>query len=124
MSVYRISAVTIRVKDMARSCEFYSRIPGFALSYGGPTESFTSFEVGQEKMYLNLELVSKTDAQDFGRIIFHVNDVDELYRRIKKDSFLSANATIESEPRNAAWGERFFHVRDPDGYHLSFAKPL
>jgi len=27
-------------------------------------------------------------------------------------------------PRDAAWGERFFHVTDPDGHELSFAEPL
>ena len=75
-------------------------------------------------MYLNLELAMETRSQDFGRIIFHVDDVDELYRHIKNDGFLSVNATIESEPKDAPWGERFFHVRDPNGYQLSFAKPL
>jgi len=25
-------------------------------------------------------------------------------------------------PRDAAWGERFFHVTDPDGHELSFAE--
>jgi uncharacterized glyoxalase superfamily protein PhnB len=27
-------------------------------------------------------------------------------------------------PMNASWGERFFHMRDPDGYQLSFAMPV
>ena len=27
-------------------------------------------------------------------------------------------------PRNASWGERYFHLQDPDGHELSFAKPL
>src|SRR5438094_9365715 len=26
-------------------------------------------------------------------------------------------------PRDAEWGERFFHVTDPDGHELSFAWP-
>lgn len=125
MAVYRISAVTIRVRDMARSCEFYSRLPGFTLAHGGAADSFSSFESGQgSKMYLNLELSSETAARDFGRVIFHVVDVDALYRHIKSDDFLSSTATLEGEPRDAAWGERFFHVRDPDGYQLSFARPL
>jgi uncharacterized glyoxalase superfamily protein PhnB len=28
------------------------------------------------------------------------------------------------KPRNASWGERYFHMRDPDGHELSFARPL
>jgi uncharacterized glyoxalase superfamily protein PhnB len=27
-------------------------------------------------------------------------------------------------PRDATWGERYFHVTDPDGHELSFARPL
>jgi uncharacterized glyoxalase superfamily protein PhnB len=25
-------------------------------------------------------------------------------------------------PTDAPWGERYFHLRDPDGHELSFAK--
>ena len=32
--------------------------------------------------------------------------------------------TPDTEPRDAEWGERFFHVTDPDGHELSFARPL
>jgi len=27
-------------------------------------------------------------------------------------------------PLNASWGERYFHLHDPDGHELSFARPL
>ena len=27
-------------------------------------------------------------------------------------------------PCDAEWGERYFHIADPDGHDLSFAKPL
>jgi uncharacterized glyoxalase superfamily protein PhnB len=27
-------------------------------------------------------------------------------------------------PRNAEWGERYFHLTDTDGHELSFAQPL
>lgn len=125
MAVCRISAVTLRVKDMDVSCNFYSRIPGFTLAHGGPKEPFSSFEAGKtSQMYLNLELTQEADKHDFGRVIFHVDDVDEIYRHMMNDEFLSVTATLEGEPRDAAWGERFFHVRDPDGYQLSFARPL
>jgi catechol 2,3-dioxygenase-like lactoylglutathione lyase family enzyme len=125
----RISAVTLAVENMARSCDFYSRIPGFALAYGGnPGSQFTTFQIGREghAMYLNLEkrAGSPGSARDFGRIIFHVEDVDDLYSYMKNDSVISPLAALENEPRDAPWGERFFHVRDPDGYQLSFAKPL
>jgi len=27
-------------------------------------------------------------------------------------------------PEDATWGERYFHISDPDGHELSFARPL
>jgi catechol 2,3-dioxygenase-like lactoylglutathione lyase family enzyme len=110
-------------KDMKRSCDFYSRLPGFTLAYGGATGPFTTFEVGGGKMYLNLELAGRP-MTDFGRIVFHTEDVDGLYRYMKNDSAISGAATFENEPADAPWGERYFHVREPDGYQLSFARPL
>ena len=37
---------------------------------------------------------------------------------------LDAGHRPEFPPRDAPWGERYFHVRDPDGHELSFARPL
>ena len=59
MEIYKISAVTL-IKNMQKSCSFYSQIPGFKLVYGGSSDdTFSTFEIGKEhipKMYLNLEL--------------------------------------------------------------------
>ena len=111
-----ISAVTLATADMARAVRFY-RALGFAIRYGGENASFSSFTVGSG--YLNLVPRAGTAPGWWGRVIFHVSDVDELYARAK-DAGLAPTA----EPRDADWGERFFHVIDPDGHELSFAKPL
>lgn len=136
MKVYRISAVTLIVENMEKSCNFYSQIPGFKVAYGGSSEdTFTTFEIGEHitKMYLNLELSipnsnhSGSDRkrwQHFGRIIFHTEDVDKLYSYFKGNMNISNLISFENEPTNAAWGERFFHIREPDGYQLSFAEPI
>ena len=55
----------------------------------------------------------------WGRLIFHVDDVDALHRRL-----LAMGLTPAAAPEDAAWGERFFHINDPDGHELSFACPL
>jgi len=149
MKVYRISAVTLKVKDMGKSCSLYSKIPGFRLTYGGePSDRFTTFEIGKESKaatYLNLELIEdheddysgsadfnnksnlggKTQGiENFGRIIFHTEDVDKLYSYMKRDGYISKSIVFENKPTNASWGERFFHIREPNGYQLSFAQPL
>ncbi|WP_148699581.1 VOC family protein [Candidatus Nitrososphaera evergladensis] len=179
MRVYRISAITLKVDKMESSCQFYSKIPGFRIVYGGaPSDAFSTFEVGEgeRKAYLNLELAERAgrktvkldnnkhhhhytvvDQQqsldhdenlekamktttgterekerggkqgsrsDFGRIILHTENVDDLYEHMRKDEFLSNHAIFETEPVDAPWGERFFHIREPNGYQLSFAQPL
>ena len=131
MNVHEISAITLLVKDMNKSCKFYSKIPGFKLTYGGsPSDLFTSYEIGKSTHYLNLEL-SKTrhnnkdrDIRTVGKIILHTEDVDELYHYFKNDKTISQLILFENEPSNASWGERYFHIRDPDGYLLSFAKTI
>jgi len=128
VKVYRLSAITLVVKNMETSCKFYSRIPGFKLVCGGAsTDSFTTYEAGKaSNIFLNLELRNSRDqnTRDFGRIIFHTNDVDKLYSYLKNDAHISKLVYFETEPADASWGERFFHMRDPDGYQLSFATPI
>ena len=117
MAVRLISAVTLAVEDMARAVAFYQTAVGLELSYGGPEESFTSLRIGDS--YLNLVLVPHRDTSWWGRVILHVDDVDALYRQITR-----SGAEPTTSPQDAPWGERYFHVNDPDGHELSFARPL
>jgi len=122
--VEKISAVTLSVSDMKKSIEFYSKIPNFKIVYGGSDSKFTSFMIEDvTKSYLNLKL-SKMDSPNFGRIIFYVDDVDELFAYMENDEIISRLCKLESKPEDAIWGERFFHMLDPDGYKLSFATPI
>jgi catechol 2,3-dioxygenase-like lactoylglutathione lyase family enzyme len=115
--IERISAVTLAVRDMARAVRFYQTL-GFKLRYGGEAASFSSFQVGIG--YLNLVLAPAGFSPSWwGRVIFYVEDVDALYRRLV-DAGLSPSTT----PEDASWGERYFHINDPDGHELSFARPL
>ena len=138
MKVYEISAITLRIMKMDRSCHFYSQIPGFRLVYGGSVNDvFSTYEIGDSnssKVYLNLELFHQTNDQNiqydhviaaarthFGRIIFHTDDVDKLYDYFKNNESISTEVIFENAPTDAPWGERYFHIREPDGYQLSFA---
>ena len=112
-----ISAITLGTHDMVRAVTFY-RALGFSLLYGGEGASFTSFAVGAG--YLNLMAQPAARAWSWwGRVIFWVSDVDGLYARAVDLGFHPAGP-----PRDAEWGERYFHLTDPDGHELSFAQPL
>ena len=117
MIIERISAITLKVTDMGRSVHFYNEILGLEIIYGGPHASFTSLGTGgAQDAILNLE--QGVTNSDWGRLIFHVKDVDELW------TYLKARDFDAPPPRDASWGERYFHLHDPDGHELSFAKPL
>lgn len=112
-----ISAVTLATHDMRSAVSFYTSL-GFEILYGDESSSFTSFRAGSG--YLNL--IAQGDERQWswwGRVIFHVADVDALYRRA-----LSAGYQPTTAPHDAEWGERYFHLSDPDGHELSFARPL
>jgi len=36
----------------------------------------------------------------------------------------SARVRPATTPEDAEWGERYFHLTDPDDHEISFAKPL
>jgi len=111
-----ISAVTLATRDMRRAVRFY-RMLGFQSVYGGEDAAFTSFRAGPN--FLNLiAQPAERHWSWWGRLIFYESDVDALYARV-----LAAGCRPDAAPRDAEWGERFFHLTDPDGHELSFAWP-
>ncbi|MEQ9335288.1 VOC family protein [Thalassobaculum sp.] len=112
-----VSAVTLATADMSRAVDFYRRL-GFGLTKGGAGAAFTTLDAGGQS--LNLTAEAGTGAPGWwGRVIFHVADVDASYRHV-----LAQGVTPEFPPRDAPWGERYFHMVDPDGHEISFARPL
>lgn len=112
-----ISAITLATHEMSRAVRFY-RALGFEVLHGGEASLFTSFRAGAG--YLNV-IAQPAERRWFwwGRVIFYVTDVNALYARA-----LTAGCQPTTAPRDAEWGERFFHLIDPDGHELSFARPL
>ena len=112
-----LSAVTQATADMRRAVAFYE-VLGFELSSGGPERDFATFRVGG--LALNLALRSPYVAgTPWGRLVFWVDDVDAMYRLT-----IEAGLNPAAPPRDAEWGERYFHILDPVGHELSFARPL
>jgi uncharacterized glyoxalase superfamily protein PhnB len=112
-----ISAITLATHDMPRAVQFYRSL-GFDVLHGGETSPFSSFRAGSG--YLNLIAQPRDKHWSWwGRVIFYVADVDALYERA-----LAAGWQPSTAPRDAEWGERYFHLTDLDGHELSFARPL
>jgi len=117
MKVEKISAITLRVENMRASVRFYRDVLGLEITYGGEEAYFSSLRTKDGKdPILNLE--QGKPATEWGRVIFYVVDVDALWAYLKERGF------DPERPRDATWGERYFHMPDPDGHELSFARPI
>lgn len=118
MTIESISAITLGTHDMARAVRFYRALGFDDIVHGGEGAAFTSFRVGAGYLNLTAQAANKQWSW-WGRIIFHVADVDSIHAKA-----LAAGLTPSTAPRDAEWGERYFHLTDADGHELSFARPL
>jgi len=92
---------------------------GFEVAYGGRGTPFTSLRAGSGFVNLQLDPDHAPVPRIWGRVILWVDDVDAAHARV-----LAAGGIPHDPPADAPWSERFFHVTDPDGHELSFARPL
>ena len=116
-TIEKNSAVTLRVVNMTESVRFYKDVLGMDLLYGGEGAEFSSLRARDtQSAILNLE--QGEPVIRWGRVIFYVTDVDALWNHLKDRGF------DPEIPRDASWGERYFHMPDPDRHELSFARPL
>ncbi|CAE7803559.1 unnamed protein product, partial [Symbiodinium sp. CCMP2456] len=129
--VQGINAVTFATSDMQASYEFYAKL-GMNCTYGGPRSDFTTFggtgggpSGGDNRYHVNLFRSSSYAPpahgawNGVGRSIFYVSDVNVFYNQIT-----AAGLNAEFAPKDADWGERYFHILDPMGNELAFAAPL
>ncbi len=107
--------MTLAVRDMPSAVGFYEKL-GMEVTYGGGTSGFTTMRSGD--VVLNLILSDDQRQAWWGRVILRVEDVDRIYAQLK------AEGLAPERPQDADWGERFFHIWDPDGHELSFAELL
>jgi catechol 2,3-dioxygenase-like lactoylglutathione lyase family enzyme len=89
------------------------------LPHGRDDAAFTSLRAGEENFLNLIAQPAERRWSWWGRLIFYDSDVDALHARLA-----AAGYPPDTEPRDVEWGERFFHITDPDGHELSFAWPL
>ncbi len=89
----------------------------------GASRSFQEGRIGEMALCLMglaclLNLEQGKVVNNWGRVIFYVSDVDRFWMYLREKGF------NPERPKDASWGERYFHMLDPDGHELSFAQPL
>ena len=103
-----LEGLTLHVRDVEVSREFYMRMPGFVLQHHRPGQ-FALFRVGDSLLGL----------LGIGAPGFHIeiatSDLDELYAQL-----LARGLPVKGAPRQRGWGERTLTLVDPDGNQLEF----
>jgi hypothetical protein len=93
----------------ANPVRFYRDVLGLELACGGEDVCFSSFRAkGVEYPILNLE--QGHSVTGWGRMIFYVADGDAFWEYLRGKGF------DPESPRDASWGERYFHMPDPDDH--------
>lgn len=118
--------VTLSVRDLAASKQWYEQALGFQhiFSMPGPSGETVLMHLRWTKFADLLLIPDRTPVQHAPKgagisINFSVTNgsVDELAERARQHA-----ARIVSEPQNRPWNTRDFAVADPDGFILTFSK--
>ena len=104
--VEKVSAVTLRVANMEASVRFYKDVLGLEMIYGGEGSYFTSLRTKDGDTILNLE--HGNASIQWGRLIFHVSDVDRFWAYLME--ILVCNLFYHSTHIFAAWQQRLSTV--------------
>ena len=92
---------------MGEAVAFY-RALGFHLLYGGAEAAFTSFRVRRRIPQPAARRSGSRHRAAWGRVVLWVDDVDAMYERA-----VTAGFHPDTDPPDASWGERYFHIHDP-----------
>lgn len=127
-----LDAIGLTVHDMPASLAFYRRL-GLDIPAAADAENHVEVQVaaGMRLMFDTEEVAASVDP-DFtapdpnlrGRLGFAVRadtaaDVDQTYQAL-----LAAGHAGHLPPFDAAWGQRYAAVRDPDGVIVDLYAPL
>ena len=121
-----LASVRIITENITGLVSFFEQIT--ALKATWYTEDFAEIVVGSSKLAIG----STRTLSFFGEgvaipatnrsviIEFHVENVDEVYERIKD----SIEGKLVQQPTTMPWGNRSLLFRDPDGNLINFFTPL
>lgn len=125
----RINLITLGVKDMRRSLQFYRDGLGFQTSVTKDNPSIVFFNNNGTKLALYpidalTEDINDQDTpkkQGFSGITLAYNaksvaEVDEVFQKIE-----DIGGTIVKAPQRAFWGGYSGYFSDPDGYYWEVA---
>ena len=132
----------IRVKDVARSADWYKRMLGFQIAMAMPNKKSPSFVrmhaggdqdgvalmigdggdaiSGKKATALTRAAISSRKAQRVVTFYYRVDrNIDDFFASVKRKK-----AKVTSPIQDMEYGMREFTIRDPDGYDITIAQNL
>lgn len=120
----RSLGVSLTVKDIHKSLDWYERVLGFTVDQKFEHEGKVRGAVllaGDVRILLNQDDGAKgwdrVKGEGFSMNFNTAQDVDVIAKRIK-----DSGGTLDSEPADMPWGARSFRVTDPDGYKFAISR--
>jgi catechol 2,3-dioxygenase-like lactoylglutathione lyase family enzyme len=104
-----LEGVTLHVRDVERSLEFYARIPGVLVLHHRPGD-FALLQVGNGRLGL-----LQGNRETLFHIEFDADNLDSMYEELR-----TVGLEPESPPTERPWGQRDFRLIDPDGNMVEF----
>src|SRR5262245_16025110 len=95
--------ITLHVSDVERSLEFYRKFPGATLMFH-MAGRFALRKIGSSRLGILADQKRRFHAE------FDCDDLDAMHAK-----FTDLGIKTEGPPTTRPWGERDFHVIDPDG---------
>ncbi len=113
----QLTFASLQVRDLEASKEFYTKKLGFEIGDTNPQACVFKYDQGEASFAIRTPL-EPLEEKDLGigvALWFAVNEnVDELKTTFVSNGIVTAGPIIETP-----FG-RAFHVKDPDGYKLTF----
>jgi PhnB protein len=121
---------TLMVEDIGKSLEFYTQTLGFEEigRMAGPDGNLVFGNVKWKDIYIMFgstawlppeALPHRGVGVDFYIAGDKEDDIDRYYLMLKEKG-----VNITKDIEDQFWGDRTFSIKDPDGYQLTFAKPV
>jgi catechol 2,3-dioxygenase-like lactoylglutathione lyase family enzyme len=110
----------LKVSDLPKSIDFYTRILGFELGRRTTDEDGDScmLHAGSVSMLLSTGAHLGGEPQFTGTLYFHMTGVDAYFERVKDQ------VAVVWPLETMDYGLREFGVRDCDGYTLAFSEAV
>ncbi|MCO6048972.1 VOC family protein [Mesorhizobium sp. RP14(2022)] len=113
----------IRVRDEARSVDFYRRAFGLAVADRFAFDGFTLIYLSNAETGFELELTVNADQSEpyalgngYGHLAVSVDDLDREHARMASEGLSPRDIKELKHP--SGFSARFFFIEDPDGYKI------